>query len=54
MEEVDQLRDHVMRIGDGPLVAVIKIDAASPQRVLPSRDGAWLKARFRQSLGLEV
>ena len=54
MEEVDQLRARIGRVGDGPVVAAIKIDAASPARVLPSRDGAWLKARFRQSLGLEV
>jgi thiamine pyrophosphate-dependent acetolactate synthase large subunit-like protein len=54
MAEIDQLHERIKRLGDGPLVAVAKIDAASPPRVLPSRDGAWLKARFRQSLGLEV
>jgi thiamine pyrophosphate-dependent acetolactate synthase large subunit-like protein len=54
MAEVDQLRARIGHVDEGPLVAVIKIDAASPARVLPSRDGAWLKARFRQSLGLEV
>ena len=54
MDEVSALAARVMRIGEGPMVAVIKIDAASPPRVLPSRDGAWLKGRFRQSLGLAV
>jgi thiamine pyrophosphate-dependent acetolactate synthase large subunit-like protein len=54
MLEVNQLSDRIKRVNEGPLVAVVKIDAASPARVLPSRDGAWLKARFRQSLGLEV
>ena len=54
MVEVEALAKRITRIGDGPLVAVIKIDAASPPRVLPSRDGAWLKGRFRQSSGLRV
>ena len=53
MDEVETLAKRIKRIGEGPLVAVVKIDAASPPRVLPSRDGAWLKGRFRQSLGLE-
>lgn len=37
----------------GPTVAVVKIDPAEAPRVLPSRDGAWLKARMRGALGLE-
>ncbi|MBL8893416.1 MAG: aldehyde dehydrogenase [Rhizobiales bacterium] len=52
IDEVGSLSDRITRIGEGPLVAVVKIDAASPPRVLPSRDGAWLKGRFRQTLGL--
>lgn len=54
MDEVGSLGRRITRIGAGPLVAVIKIDATSPPRVLPSRDGAWLKGRFRQALGLAV
>jgi len=54
MDEVGALSERVTRIGEGPLVAVVKIDAGSPSRVLPSRDGAWLKGRFRQALGLAV
>ena len=54
MDDVDALASRVKRMGEGPLVAVVKIDASSPPRVLPSRDGVWLKARFRQSLGLET
>lgn len=54
MDEVSSLAERITRVGQGPLVAVVKIDAASPLRVLPSRDGAWLKGRFRQALGLAV
>jgi len=54
MDEVGALGRRITRVGEGPLVAVVKIDTASPSRVLPSRDGAWLKGRFRQALGLEV
>jgi thiamine pyrophosphate-dependent acetolactate synthase large subunit-like protein len=54
MDEVASLAARITRIGEGPLVAVVKIDAVSPSRVLPSRDGAWLKGRFRQALGLAV
>lgn len=54
MDEVGALADRITRIGEGPLVAAVKIDAASPSRVLPSRDGGWLKGRFRQALGLAV
>jgi thiamine pyrophosphate-dependent acetolactate synthase large subunit-like protein len=54
MDEVGSLGERITRIGEGPLVAVVKIDSASPSRVLPSRDGAWLKGRFRQALGLAV
>ena len=54
MDEVASLGERITRLGAGPLVAVVKIDAASPPRVLPSRDGAWLKGRFRQALGLAV
>ncbi|MFO0992172.1 MAG: thiamine pyrophosphate-dependent enzyme [Hyphomicrobiales bacterium] len=54
MDEVGLLAERITRIGEGPVVAVIKIDAGSPPRVLPSRDGAWLKGRFRHALGLAV
>lgn len=34
----------------GPLFATIKIDANNPPRVMPPRDGATLKDRFRRAL----
>lgn len=51
--DIDLLAARVNRIGDGPMVAVVKIDGAEQPRHLPSRDGAWLKARLRGALGLE-
>ncbi|MFV0473678.1 MAG: thiamine pyrophosphate-dependent enzyme [Pikeienuella sp.] len=45
---------RVARIGDGPAVIVIRIDGAEKPRILPSRDGAWLKARMRGAFGLEA
>ena len=38
----------------GPLFAAVAIAADDPPRVLPPRDGAFLKARFRAGLGLET
>src|SRR5713226_8098778 len=38
---------------DRTLFARIAIHADDPPRVLPSRDGVFLKNRFRQALGLE-
>ena len=37
----------------GPLFARVAIKADEPPRVLPERDGAALKRRFRAALGLE-
>lgn len=50
-EDVERLAASLFTTA-GPKVAVIKIDAADAPRVLPSRDGAFLKARFRRALGL--
>lgn len=36
--------------GDGPLFAAVKVQAESPPLVLPPRDGAFLKDRFRGGL----
>jgi hypothetical protein len=35
------------------LFARVAIEAEEPPRVLPSRDGVFLKNRFRRTLGLE-
>lgn len=34
----------------GPIFATIKVDASNPPRVMPPRDGATLKDRFRRAL----
>ena len=36
--------------GDGPTFAAIKVKAVSPPTVLPARDGAYLKNRFREAV----
>jgi thiamine pyrophosphate-dependent acetolactate synthase large subunit-like protein len=38
----------------GPLFARVAIAAAETPRVLPPRDGVWLKIRFRRALGIET
>jgi thiamine pyrophosphate-dependent acetolactate synthase large subunit-like protein len=51
-EDVERLAARLHFATAGPKVAVIKIDAADAPRVLPSRDGAFLKVRLRRALGL--
>ena len=48
---VEALRPRLHR-ADGPGFASIGIAADEPTRVLPPRDGVFLKTRLRQSLGL--
>lgn len=52
MQGVEALRPRLHR-ADGPGFASIQIAADEPTRVLPSRDGVFLKTRFRESLGLK-
>jgi thiamine pyrophosphate-dependent acetolactate synthase large subunit-like protein len=42
---------RVHRIGAGTAFAVLKVEAGEDPRVLPSRDGAFLKDRFRAAIG---
>lgn len=51
MEEVAALRDAVHRT-EGCLFARVAISAEDYERVLPEREGAKIKARFRGALGL--
>jgi hypothetical protein len=37
----------------GPVFAALAVDPAEQPRILPTRDGAFLSARFRRALGLE-
>jgi len=50
MEEVAAFRDR-MAARDGLTLATIGIRADNPPRVLPSRDGPYIKTRFRAALG---
>lgn len=47
--ELDGLREAVHH-GAGPLIAVVKVEAEKPPLVVPPRDGALLKNRFRDAL----
>jgi thiamine pyrophosphate-dependent acetolactate synthase large subunit-like protein len=42
----------LLRQADGPLFARVRVAASEDQRVLPEKDGAVLKRRFRRALGL--
>jgi thiamine pyrophosphate-dependent acetolactate synthase large subunit-like protein len=50
MAGVDDLRAH-LSVHDGVKFACIKVTAESPPRVLPPRDGVYVKNRFRATLG---
>lgn len=54
MEDVNRLAVRATGLGNGPCVAVVKIDGAERERVLPLRDGHAIRARFRQALGLAI
>jgi thiamine pyrophosphate-dependent acetolactate synthase large subunit-like protein len=54
VREPHQVRDVVERIGarSGPAFAQVLISTDEPPRVLPPRDGVFVKNRFRAALGL--
>jgi thiamine pyrophosphate-dependent acetolactate synthase large subunit-like protein len=52
IDELESLAERIHRVGESSAVAVLKISQAEPPRILPSRDGAFLKDRFRAALGL--
>lgn len=51
-DEVTALAARVRRIAEGPCFANIRVDDREQPRVLPGRDGAFMRARFRGALGL--
>ena len=53
--DVKSLKQSIPVIYDapGPLAIIIKVKAEEISRVLPSRDGVFLKHRFRSALGLD-
>jgi hypothetical protein len=54
MAEIESFATLIHSPLAGPRVGVIKIDPAEVPKVLPTRDGAYLKGRFRRALGLEA
>ena len=50
-EELDALLPRIHGSGEGTLFASVKIDPALLPRVLPPRDGTFLKNRMRTALG---
>lgn len=54
MAGVEALAGRLHGRGEGPCVAVLKVDTAEDPRVLPTRDGHAIRARVRQALGLPV
>jgi len=51
--DIDTVRDWTRSGQAGPSLAVFAIGQTMPERVLPSRDGVFLKNRFRQALDIE-
>ncbi|MBZ0218581.1 MAG: hypothetical protein K8F25_18645 [Fimbriimonadaceae bacterium] len=52
MKGVEDVRSWRKEPGHGPGIAVLKIAQTMPGRVLPSRDGVYLKNRFRAALNI--
>jgi hypothetical protein len=52
MADVDRLSARAHTIAEGPHVAVVKIATNDHPRVIPARDGAYMRSRFRLALGL--
>jgi uncharacterized protein YodC (DUF2158 family) len=50
--QVEEAAKSISLKSGGPRVIVAKIAGAEEARVLPSRDGVVVKARFRQALEL--
>lgn len=51
LEQVFQFRPRIQSTEVGPRFAQIKIKPDNLEKVLPPRDGAYLKTRFRAALG---
>ena len=49
MNAVGTLAERIARC-EGPLFATVKIDRREQPRVLPARDGAYLRSRFREAV----
>lgn len=54
LKGIAAFRDRMHDLTEGPRFARIRISNNNPERVLPPRDGAYVKNRFRQHLGFAV
>ena len=54
LADLASYRSELAKIEGGPRFATIRITAGNVPRILPSRDGVFLKNRFREALGLSV
>jgi len=54
IQGLTDFRSKLQSIDDGPRFAIIRIATGNIERALPPRDGAFLKNRFRENLGLPV
>jgi thiamine pyrophosphate-dependent acetolactate synthase large subunit-like protein len=52
MAEVEAFAASIQDVATGPHFASVKIDAASLERILPTRDGMFIMTRLRSDLGL--
>jgi thiamine pyrophosphate-dependent acetolactate synthase large subunit-like protein len=50
-DDLPSFAERLHRVGESSAVGIIKVSQGEPTRVLPARDGAFLKDRFRISLG---
>ena len=50
--DLQSFAGRIHRLGESSAVGVLKISTGEDQRVLPSRDAAFLKDRFRLALGI--
>jgi thiamine pyrophosphate-dependent acetolactate synthase large subunit-like protein len=51
-DEVEAFAIRARRIGNIPCIGIAKVAPTEHPRVLPTRDGAYLRGRFRVALGL--
>ena len=54
LDQVRAFKPRLLDVGSGPRFATVRVAADLPQRVLPPRDGVFLKNRFRRHLGLST
>ena len=54
MEQLGGFAERAHRLGNAPAFAVARIAPSHALKVLPTRDGAYLKARMRQSFGQDI